>query len=128
MGISYKLQQRRNNELTANNMKVFVIARLIAAAVAAPVADGDFTSSEEEIVIQPYQFSHDVADDDTTNYQTRVESQDEEGVVRGQYSYVGPNGVRYITTYTADAINGFQAQTQEEQTDIKIVFPSSEEE
>jgi len=110
-------------------MKVFVFACLFAIALAAPAAD-KLASSEEEIVIQPYQFSSDVADDEYTNYQSRVESQDENGVVRGQYSFVGPNGIRYTTTYTADAVNGFQAHTEEEQTNIEIVFPvhaSSEE-
>ncbi|CAL4121960.1 unnamed protein product [Meganyctiphanes norvegica] len=104
-------------------MKVFVFACLVAIAIAAPAAKPDFDSSEEIIIPQPYQFSHQVADDDSTNYQSRVETQDEDGVVSGQYSFVGPNGIRYTTTYTADAVNGFQAHTDEEQTDIKIVFP-----
>merc|ERR1711970_1093853 len=111
------------------NMKVFVLACLFAVAMSAPVADSSL-ESDEVFDPQPYQFSSDLADDEFTNYQSRVESQDEEGVVRGQYSFVGPNGIRYTTTYQADAINGFQAQTTEEKTDIKIVFPerySSEE-
>lgn len=57
---------------------------------------------------EPYQFSHAVADDEFTNYQTRQESQDENGVVQGEYSWVGPDSIRYITRYTADPINGFQ--------------------
>jgi len=110
-------------------MKVFVFACLFAVAMSAPVADSSL-ESDEVFVPQPYQFSSDLADDEYTNYQSRSESQDEDGVVRGHYSFVGPNGIRYTTTYQADAINGFQAQTTEEQTSIEIVFPvqySSEE-
>merc|ERR1711970_856569 len=127
MGISISSITTRST--THLKMKVFVFVCLFAIAYTAPVADGDLDSSEE-IIPQPYQFSSDLADDEFTNYQSRVESQDEDGVVRGQYSFVGPNGIRYTTTYQADAINGFQAQTTEEKTDIKIVFPerySSEE-
>jgi hypothetical protein len=51
-----------------------------------------------------------VNDDEFTNYQSRQESQDEQGVVRGQYSYVAPNGVRITVTYTADAVNGYQVR------------------
>ncbi|CAL4135431.1 unnamed protein product, partial [Meganyctiphanes norvegica] len=104
-------------------MKVFVFACLFAIAMAAPAAQL-VDSSEEVFAPQPYQFSHNVADDQFTNYQSRVESQDENGVVSGQYSFVGPNGIRYTTTYTADAVNGFQAHTEEEQTNIEIVFPA----
>merc|ERR1711970_164225 len=97
------------------NMKVFVLACLFAVAMSAPVADSSL-ESEEVFDPQPYQFSSDLADDEFTNYQSRVESQDEEGAVRGQYSFIGPNGIR--------------AKTTEEQTNIEIVFPvaySSEE-
>jgi len=103
-------------------MKVFVFACLFAVAMSAPVADSSL-ESDEVFAPQPYHFSSDIADDEHTNYQTRVESQDENGVVSGQYSFVGPNGIRYTTTYTADAVNGFQAHTEEEQTNIEIVFP-----
>jgi len=120
MGISISSITTRST--THLKMKVFVFVCLFAIAYSAPVADGDLDSSEE-IIPQPYQFSLDVADDEYTNYQSRVESQDENGVVKGQYSFVGPNGIRYITTYTADAVNGFQAHTEEEQTNIEIVFP-----
>lgn len=60
--------------------------------------------------IEPYNFALQVNDDEWTNYQQRTESQDNNGVVQGAYSWVAPNGVRYTTTYTADAINGFQVQ------------------
>jgi len=85
-------------------------------------------SESREIVPQPYSFALDVSDDDSTNYQSRTEAQDEEGVVRGQYSYVAPNGVRITVTYTADAINGYQATLTEEPTDIVIRQPERYEE
>jgi len=46
-------------------------------------------------------------------------------VVRGEYSYVAPNGMRITVTYTADAVNGYQATLKEEPTDIVMRNPVS---
>ncbi|KAK3859950.1 hypothetical protein Pcinc_033964 [Petrolisthes cinctipes] len=113
-------------------MKVLVLACLLGVAACAPqqqqqqqVFERPPQRLEEEIINppQPYNFALAVSDDEFTNYQSRVESQDENGVVTGQFEYVAPNGIRYITSYTADSINGYQATTREEPTDIQIVFP-----
>ncbi|XP_050737468.1 larval cuticle protein A2B-like [Eriocheir sinensis] len=115
-------------------MKVFVLACLVGVAVCAPRPQSYdpeprpqtyASESLEEALFspEPYQFSLAVADDEFTNYQNRHESQDENGLVQGEYSWVGPDSIRYITRYTADPINGFQVNTVEEQTDIKIRFP-----
>uniref|UniRef100_A0A0P4W9X0 Cuticle protein n=1 Tax=Scylla olivacea TaxID=85551 RepID=A0A0P4W9X0_SCYOL len=89
----------------------------------APRYEEPFESEEVIYDPEPYQFSLAVADDEFTNYQSRVESQDEHGNVQGEYSWVGPDGIRYITRYTADPLNGFQVNTVEEQTDIKVRIP-----
>ncbi|XP_045102806.1 larval cuticle protein A2B-like [Portunus trituberculatus] len=117
-------------------MKVIVLACLVGLAMCAPQQqryeqpappppryEQPFDSEEVKFDPEPYQFSLAVADDEFTNYQSRVESQDENGNVQGEYSWVGPDGIRYITQYTADPINGFQVNTVEEQTDIKVRIP-----
>lgn len=71
----------------------------------------------------PYNFGLQVSDDETTNYQTRQESQDENGNVQGEYSWVGSDGFRYITTYSATPKGGFQANTVKEPTDIVVIIP-----
>ncbi|MPC24228.1 Larval cuticle protein A2B [Portunus trituberculatus] len=114
-------------------MKVIVLACLVGLAMCAPQQqryeqpappppryEQPFDSEEVKFVSanvlipdpEPYQFSLAVADDEFTNYQSRVESQDENGNVQGEYSWVGPDGIRYITQYTADPINGFQSPSR----------------
>ncbi|XP_045603220.1 larval cuticle protein A2B [Procambarus clarkii] len=101
-------------------MKVIVLMCLVGVALCAPQ---QFQKQEEIDTPEPYEFSLNVADDEFTNYQSRQESQDANGVVQGVYSFVAPNGIRYTTSYTADPINGFQANTVEEQTNIQVVIP-----
>merc|ERR1712212_1155939 len=82
-----------------------------------------FVSEEEFDSVEPYQFAMQVNDEEFANYQERSESQDENGRVTGQYSWLRPDGVRMIVTYTADGDTGFNAQVREEQTDIKVPSP-----
>ncbi|KAG0727205.1 hypothetical protein GWK47_035115 [Chionoecetes opilio] len=144
------IDHRTPDEVTSRpnilcKMKVFVLACMVGVAMCAPQQqrydapppqeeryeapppqkryDGHIDSKEIIFKPEPYQFSHAIADDEFTNYQTRYESQDEHGNVEGEYSWVGPDSIRYITKYTADAINGFQVNTIKEQTDIVIRFP-----
>jgi len=109
-------------------MKVLLLVCMIGFTLAAPRPQqkpvSELTPEElEELKPEPYQFGLEVNDDEFTNYQNRVETQDENGVVQGQYSFVGPNGIRYTTKYTADPVNGYQAVTTEEQTGIQIIIP-----
>ncbi|KAG7166553.1 larval cuticle protein A2B-like [Homarus americanus] len=105
-------------------MKVIVLACLVGVALCAPQQQFSQQPAQEILdTPDPYAFSLNVADDEFTNYQSRQESQDENGLVQGSYSFVAPNGIRYTTTYTADPINGYNANTVEEQTNIEVVIP-----
>ncbi|XP_064096080.1 pupal cuticle protein Edg-84A-like [Macrobrachium nipponense] len=103
-------------------MKTLVLLCLLGVAYCAPqLGDRDVAKDEESI--EPFEFSMAVNDDENTVYTTRQESQDSNGVVQGEYSWVAANGIRYIVTYTADALNGFQSQIREEPTDIVVRVP-----
>ncbi|KAF2363262.1 Insect cuticle protein [Trinorchestia longiramus] len=70
--------------------------------------------------LMPYNFAFEVSDDETTNYQNRVEVV-EDGVLRGSYSFLGADGVIRTVTYTDDGTSGFQIQTHEIPTDVIVV-------
>ncbi|XP_064096079.1 larval cuticle protein A3A-like [Macrobrachium nipponense] len=101
-------------------MKVAVLMCLLGVALCAPQLPLD---SDEVESVEPYDFGFVVEDDENTVYSNRQETQDVQGVVQGEYSWVAANGIRYITSYTADAANGFNAVTREEQTGIEIKLP-----
>merc|ERR1739840_70632 len=113
------------------NMKCLVFTCLVGAAIALPQLRQqqlvDDQLQQEQIRPEPYQFQLAVNDDASTNYQTRQESQDENGQIQGEYSWVAADGFRYITRYQSDPINGFQAQTIKEPTDIVVVLPQPQE-
>lgn len=56
-----------------------------------------------------YQFSYSVSDPLTGDSKSQEETRDGD-VVRGFYSLVEPDGSLRTVTYTADAVNGFNAQ------------------
>lgn len=56
--------------------------------------------------LMPYEFAYEVKDDATTNYQNRVEFV-EDGVLRGSYSLLAPDGVVRTSVYS-DTGNGFE--------------------
>ncbi|XP_042885644.1 larval cuticle protein A2B-like [Penaeus japonicus] len=104
-----------------NTMKVILLLCLVGVALSAPQLRTQ--QQEEEDTPEPYHFSLAVADEELGNHQQRVEEQDANGVVQGEYSWVDANGVRHLTTYSADPVNGFQSNTIQEQTDIRVVIP-----
>ncbi|CAH2104222.1 unnamed protein product [Euphydryas editha] len=53
-------------------------------------------------------FAYDVADPNTGDYKSQVESRSG-GVVKGQYSLIDPDGTKRVVDYTADDVNGFNA-------------------
>merc|ERR1719154_454271 len=64
----------------------------------------------------PYMFAYEVRDDDTRNYQNRVEKV-EDGVLRGSFSFLGADGVIRTVLYIDDG-NGFQVETLETVTNL----------
>ncbi|KAK7025531.1 hypothetical protein SK128_021172 [Halocaridina rubra] len=61
----------------------------------------------------PYSFSYTIRDEINGVLMARIEEQDEEGVVRGSYTYVRPDGIITTTSYVADK-DGFRSETREE--------------
>lgn len=60
-----------------------------------------FTHSETNIEQpMPYDFAFEAKNENHTL--TRQETGDDNGVVRGQYSYIDRNGISRIVTYVAD--------------------------
>merc|ERR1719297_693184 len=55
-----------------------------------------------------YNFGYSIADTQTGDSKTREESRDGD-VVKGSYTVADPDGRIRKVTYTADAVNGFQA-------------------
>ncbi|KAJ0182107.1 hypothetical protein K1T71_002829 [Dendrolimus kikuchii] len=78
-----------------------VVLALVAAAQCSvvPVANVDTDYSS---------FSYDVADPNTGDYKSQVETR-VGGSVTGQYSLVDPDGTKRTVDYVADDVNGFNA-------------------
>jgi hypothetical protein len=60
-----------------------------------------------------YNFGYSVADSLTGDHHSHTESRDGD-VVKGQYSLVEPDGSIRVVTYTADAVNGFNAVVEKQ--------------
>ncbi|KAA0199166.1 Cuticle Protein CPR RR-2 [Hyalella azteca] len=82
--------------------------------------EGKYAAPPQWPPLMPYNFAFEVRDDETTNYQNRVEVV-EDGVLRGSFSFLGADGVIRTVTYTDDGTSGFQIQTQEIPTDVIVV-------
>ncbi|XP_050361914.1 cuticle protein-like [Nymphalis io] len=80
---------------------IVVLSALVAVAYSSvlPVVKVDGDSSS---------FSYDVADPNTGDYKSQVETR-VGGIVKGQYSLVDPDGTKRTVDYTADDVNGFNA-------------------
>lgn len=85
-------------------MQFIVVLALVAAAHSSAVVKVDGDSSS---------FSYDVADPNTGDYKSQVETR-VGGTVSGQYSLVDPDGTQRIVDYTADDVNGFNAVVRKE--------------
>ncbi|CAG0884609.1 unnamed protein product [Darwinula stevensoni] len=64
--------------------------------------------------LRPYQFGYQINDDTAGVYSGHKQERDGSGITRGQYSYIDPAGTRRTVTYTADPVNGYQADVQEQ--------------
>ncbi|CAH2104221.1 unnamed protein product [Euphydryas editha] len=79
---------------------IVVLAALVAVVYSSAVpvvTDNEYSS-----------FAYDVADPNTGDYKSQVESR-VGGTVKGQYSLVDPDGTQRVVDYTADDVNGFNA-------------------
>ncbi|XP_071439701.1 cuticle protein 21-like [Hetaerina americana] len=88
-------------------------AAAVKETAAAPEEDVDYNSNPS------YSFSYDVKDDETGDTKTQSESL-ENGVVKGSYSVVDPDGIKRTVEYTADAINGFNAVVNMEPSGVVV--------
>ncbi|KAL0840401.1 hypothetical protein ABMA28_015658 [Loxostege sticticalis] len=95
-------------------MKLLVVLALVAAALAAP------QQNPQDVQIlryelnngnpDSYNFAWELSDGSKHEEQGQLKNQgtENEGIsVQGQYTWVGPDGVKYVVTYIADE-NGFQ--------------------
>ncbi|CAG7724130.1 unnamed protein product [Allacma fusca] len=78
------------------------------ARVAAPVAVAKSVVSEPYDPNPQYSYGYSVADGLTGDSKSATESRNGD-LVQGQYSLVEPDGAVRTVTYTADAVNGFNA-------------------
>ncbi|XP_011565051.2 flexible cuticle protein 12 [Plutella xylostella] len=97
-------------------MKSFMILALFAvAALASPVEYKDATilrQNLDNIGVDGYNYAVETSDGKRQEEQGQLVNpgtENEALVVRGSYSYTGPDGVVYTVTYVADQ-NGFQPQ------------------
>ncbi|XP_017783145.1 PREDICTED: flexible cuticle protein 12-like [Nicrophorus vespilloides] len=95
---------------------VIVFAAVLAASLAAPQgADKDAVINKydsENIGVDGFNYAYETSNGIAANEQgqiTNAGSENEAIAVRGEFKYVGPDGVTYIVTYIADE-NGFQPQ------------------
>ncbi|XP_044266507.1 flexible cuticle protein 12-like [Tribolium madens] len=97
-------------------MKLFLVLLLAACAFAAPQRDSKdavITKYESDnIGIDGYNYLYETSDGTSAQEQGQLQNagtENEAIVVRGQFSFVGLDGVTYTVTYIADE-NGFQPQ------------------
>jgi hypothetical protein len=90
------------------------VAKVVAAPVAKVIAPEPYDAHPH------YQFNYAVADPTTGDQKSQTETRDGD-VVTGQYSLVEADGTRRIVDYTADPINGFNAQVRKEPLAAKAI-------
>ncbi|KAM3956659.1 flexible cuticle protein 12-like [Aphomia sociella] len=100
-------------------MKSFIVLALfVAAAVAAPAGGPDSTAQilrydSDNIGVDGYKYSVETSNGISQQEEGQLSNVGPENVpaivVRGQFSYPGPDGQVYTVTYVADE-NGFQPQ------------------
>ena len=69
-----------------------------------------------------YSYNYAVNDPSTGDSKSQSETRDGD-VVTGQYSLVEADGTRRVVDYTADDVNGFNAQVRKEPLVAKVVAP-----
>merc|ERR1719389_501486 len=101
-------------------MKAFVSSLLVASALAAPAVPvapyappAPAPYHEEKIPPQPFAYEYGGADEYGRHF-AKTETQDEHGVVKGEYRVELPDGRVQIVSYHADHENGFIADVRYE--------------
>uniref|UniRef100_A0A1Q3FIR8 Putative larval cuticle protein 8.7 n=1 Tax=Culex tarsalis TaxID=7177 RepID=A0A1Q3FIR8_CULTA len=95
---------------------IIVFCMVLVAGLAAPVDDSQNAQivkyESENIGIDGYRFAFETSDGTARQEQAELKNAGtdiESIVVRGSYSYVGPDGTQYVINYVADE-NGFQPE------------------
>ncbi|XP_066969762.1 cuticle protein 19.8-like [Macrobrachium rosenbergii] len=108
-------------------MKVLVLFGMVAFALSAKLGSNAVFDEEETPTEppKPYNFGWAVMDKNTTNYQNRAEIGDEDGRVKGSYSYVLPDGFVYTVTYEDKKDgNGLVQTLRKEPSGIDVIIPA----
>lgn len=95
-------------------MKVFIVASaLFAVVMGAPSTSLATTIIAAQSPILSQYHSQDALGQYAYGYNggssAKIESKSLDGITRGSYSYVDPEGLLQTVEYTADAVNGFRA-------------------
>ncbi|XP_068905083.1 endocuticle structural glycoprotein SgAbd-5-like isoform X2 [Tenebrio molitor] len=94
-------------------MRILVLVAVVAVASAAPQGGRDaqiLRYENENIGVDGYKFSFETSDPITrqeTGELTNAGTDNEAIIVRGEYSYVGPDGKSHTVTFVADE-NGYR--------------------
>merc|ERR1712002_220359 len=69
----------------------------------------DAETNPQPSLVTPYQWAYEVNAPSTGDQKSQVERREEDGIIRGRYSLVEPDGSLRIVTYIAHPDEGFQA-------------------
>merc|ERR1712002_1121284 len=69
----------------------------------------DAETNPQHSLVTPYQWAYEVNAPSTGDQKSQVERREEDGIIRGRYSVVEPDGSLRIVTYIAHPDEGFQA-------------------
>merc|ERR1712083_443429 len=72
-----------------------------------------YQQEEEEYVPKPFAYEYGGADSSGRHF-AKTETSDDDGVVKGEYRVELPDGRVQIVSYTADPVNGYQADVRYE--------------
>lgn len=61
---------------------------------------------------EPYSYGYSVDSPESGDIKSAQEEKDSQGVVRGSYSLVQPDGRVRVVSYVADALHGFRADVK----------------
>merc|ERR1712098_289379 len=80
---------------------------------AEPVHPAHYQEEEEKYPPKPFAYEYGGADESGRHF-AKTETSDDDGVVRGEYRVELPDGRVQIVSYTADHVNGYQADVRYE--------------